>query len=142
MRSLTITRFGATTSFVLLVTLCIGCQQNPYGNPYGQPGYGSPWNTQTPPGVQLPPPQGQAGTLPSVPALPPPPNNAMVPPTTSSTFSNPGTMAQQQQRATVFDPFADNNAGPEIVGGRPRDYQKPYTETQKFRGFGETRWPY
>ena len=57
-------------------------------------------------------------------------------------WNNPGTMAQQQQRATVFDPYADNNAGPEIVGGRPREYQKPLADPIRPQGFRDTRWPF
>jgi len=40
----------------------------------------------------------------------------------------PGTMDQQRLNATVHDPYADNDAGPEIVGGRPREFQKPSAE--------------
>ena len=63
----------------------------------------------------------------------------------------PGTMQAQQQRATVYDPFADNDAGPEIVGGRPREFQKPLPEPVRARNFddpirarsaSQTRWPF
>jgi len=41
---------------------------------------------------------------------------------------NPGTIEQQQQRATIHDPYGDNDLGPEIVGGRPRDFERPAAE--------------
>ena len=40
----------------------------------------------------------------------------------------PGTMQQQRLGATYHDPYTDQDAGPEVVGGRPRDYQKPLAE--------------
>jgi hypothetical protein len=43
-------------------------------------------------------------------------------------WSSPGTIKQQQRRATLHDPYADNLAGPEIVGGRPREYDRPPAE--------------
>ncbi|MFO0913548.1 MAG: hypothetical protein U0795_11370 [Pirellulales bacterium] len=39
-----------------------------------------------------------------------------------------GTASSQQARAAYEDPYADNVAGPEIVGGRPRDFQKQLAE--------------
>ena len=42
-----------------------------------------------------------------------------------SLFGSPGTVRQQQLQATFHDPYADNDLGPEIVGGRPRDFAKP-----------------
>ncbi|MFI4875261.1 MAG: hypothetical protein ACIALR_07985 [Blastopirellula sp. JB062] len=47
---------------------------------------------------------------------------------------NPGTMQQQQQRAMAYDPYADNDAGPEVLGGRPRDYDRPPAEAVKNDG--------
>lgn len=43
-------------------------------------------------------------------------------------LSPPGTARAQQARAAYQDPYADNVAGPEIVGGRPRDFQKQLAE--------------
>lgn len=40
----------------------------------------------------------------------------------------PGTMRQQQLGATVHDPYFDNDLAPEVVGGRPREFQKPLAE--------------
>jgi hypothetical protein len=35
----------------------------------------------------------------------------------------PGTVNRQQDRAVAHDPYPDNQLGPEVVGGRPREYQ-------------------
>ena len=45
-----------------------------------------------------------------------------------SGFRPPGSMQSQQYNATIHDPYADNDAGPEIVGARPREFQKPLPE--------------
>ncbi len=147
-----------------------GCHRNTYPNPYGapygqsgsgQPGYATPWSTpgsNVAPSVTLPPPPGQAGSLPPPPgaagALPPisqltPPPGALpggtAAPVGRPNWGNPGTMSQQQQRAKVFDPYSDNNAGPEIVGGRPREFQKPTAEPARYNslnGFGASRSPF
>ncbi|MCA9168548.1 MAG: hypothetical protein KDB23_12825 [Planctomycetales bacterium] len=135
-----------------------GCTRSPYaapyGTPYGTPYPGAPWGTPAPGAAPtLPPPQATPGAaLPSVPALPPP-GGATVPGASAygvapnggvsmPDWSNPGTMAQQQQRANTFDPYADNNAAPEIVGGRPREFQKPLADPVRQRGFRDTRWPF
>ena len=34
----------------------------------------------------------------------------------------------QQLRAERFDPYPEVDTGPEVVGGRPRDYQVPMSE--------------
>ncbi len=39
-----------------------------------------------------------------------------------------GTTAQQKARATVHDPFPLNDIGPEVVGGRPREFYNPQPE--------------
>lgn len=49
----------------------------------------------------------------------------------------PGTIARQQQAATLHDPYPDRNLGPEIVGGRPRDFQQPRAEAVR----SEWLWP-
>jgi hypothetical protein len=48
-------------------------------------------------------------------------------------FMPPGTMHQQQLKATVHDPYTEPDIGPEVVGGRPRDYQKPLAEPVRNR---------
>jgi hypothetical protein len=52
----------------------------------------------------------------------------------------PGTMRQQQLNASVHDPYPEPNAGPEVVGGRPRDYQKPLSEPARNRFIWERWW--
>jgi hypothetical protein len=52
---------------------------------------------------------------------------------TSALFSPPGTMRQQQLNATLHDPYAETDVGPEVVGGRPREYQKPLAEPVRSR---------
>lgn len=57
-------------------------------------------------------------------------------------WGNPGTAAMQQRRAEQFDPYAETDVGPEIAGGRPREYQKPLPEplrAQWVRGGGDPR---
>ena len=50
-------------------------------------------------------------------------------------FAPPGTVQKQRSNATVFDPYTDNDIAPEVVGGRPKDYQKPLSETDRSRMF-------
>lgn len=50
----------------------------------------------------------------------------------------PGPLPNQQFRATVHDPYADNEVGPEVVGARPREFQKPLPEAVRARGFWES----
>ena len=113
------------------------------------PGNGLPGN-----GLASGSPYGaNPGTLPAVPALPPPTGNRYAVPgaggfdsppiaRTAPSLTNPGTIQQQQARASQFDPYADNRAAPEIVGGRPREFQKPLAEPVRPRGFRDTRWPF
>lgn len=51
---------------------------------------------------------------------------------------NPGPIFYQQQRSVLFDPYGDNDLGPEVVGGRPRDFQHPRSEAEKAKLFKET----
>lgn len=52
----------------------------------------------------------------------------------------PGSAPYQQARAEVFDPYPPNDVAPEIVGGRPLDYQVPANEVTRSREFlGQTR---
>lgn len=39
-----------------------------------------------------------------------------------------GTMRQQQLDAAVYDPYASPDVGPDVVGSRPRGFQKPFAE--------------
>ena len=43
-------------------------------------------------------------------------------------WTHPGTIQQQQGRATIHDPYPDNDLAPAVVGGRPRDFQQPASE--------------
>lgn len=54
----------------------------------------------------------------------------------------PRTMGQQQLEATQWDPYADIDGGPEIVGGRPREFQRPPSQPIRASGFRDTRWPF
>lgn len=40
----------------------------------------------------------------------------------------PGTLPQQRFNATMSDPYADSDVGPEVVGNRPREFEKPLPE--------------
>lgn len=40
----------------------------------------------------------------------------------------PGPAPVQQSRAVRFDPYPEKEVGPEVVGGRPREYQAPPSE--------------
>lgn len=46
---------------------------------------------------------------------------------------HPGPAAYQQSRAERFDPYPENEPGPEIVGARPREFQKPPAEPSRAR---------
>jgi hypothetical protein len=46
---------------------------------------------------------------------------------------HPGPAAYQQRNAERFDPYADNNVGPTVVGARPREYDKPVAEPARAR---------
>jgi hypothetical protein len=41
---------------------------------------------------------------------------------------DPGTERYKQARAQRFDPYPQNDMGPAVVGGRPRDFQNPPAE--------------
>ena len=51
-----------------------------------------------------------------------------------------GTLTYQRQNAALHDPYADNELGPEVVGGRPRDFQKPLGEPVRNRWLYDTWW--
>jgi hypothetical protein len=52
----------------------------------------------------------------------------------------PGTIQQQRIRATVHDPYPNPHMAPEVVGGRPRDYQEPLPEPVQNRVFVDSWW--
>ena len=53
---------------------------------------------------------------------------------------HPGDIQQQRFNAVAHDPYTDNDAGPEVVGGRPRDYQKPLAEPVRNRWLMDSWW--
>ncbi|NOY41154.1 MAG: membrane or secreted protein [Planctomycetes bacterium] len=46
---------------------------------------------------------------------------------------HPGPAGYQRNNATQFDPYPPDDMGPEIVGGRPPDFQKPPPEVIRAR---------
>ncbi len=48
-------------------------------------------------------------------------------------LESPGTAPLQRHNAEQFDPYPMRDAGPEIVGGRPLDYQIPVPEVERAR---------
>jgi len=48
-------------------------------------------------------------------------------------WRHPGPAPYQQQRAVEFDPYPQDDTGPNVVGGRPLQYQKPKAETVRTR---------
>jgi hypothetical protein len=48
-------------------------------------------------------------------------------------LASPGTAAFQRANAEQFDPYPQNDMGPPIVGGRPREYQVPIPEVNRAR---------
>jgi hypothetical protein len=52
----------------------------------------------------------------------------------------PGNTQSQQYGATLHDPYPSTYAGPEVVGGRPREFQKPLSEPQSSRLHQDRIW--
>ena len=46
---------------------------------------------------------------------------------------HPGPAGYQRAIAEQYDPYPLNDLGPEIVGGRPREFQKPQDEVSRAR---------
>ncbi len=42
-----------------------------------------------------------------------------------------GTLQRQAERAVFFDPYPMNDIGPEVVGGRPREFANPLPEANR-----------
>ena len=53
-------------------------------------------------------------------------------------FAPPGPVRYQQNNASYHDPYADEDAGPEVVGARPRDFQKPNAEPVRNRVYTDS----
>ena len=44
---------------------------------------------------------------------------------------SPGDLTQQRTRAVMFDQYSDVDIGPEVVGGRPREFQHPLPQADR-----------
>jgi len=53
---------------------------------------------------------------------------------------HPGDLQTQRFNAIAHDPYTDVDAGPEVVGGRPRDFQKPLPEPVRNRWLTDSWW--
>lgn len=42
-----------------------------------------------------------------------------------------GTVDRQKSRAAAYDPYPLNDIGPEVLGGRPRDFMTPLPEAKR-----------
>lgn len=54
-------------------------------------------------------------------------------------FGVPSSMAMKQREAQRFDPYPDQQAGPEVLGGRPLDYSHAPSEPSRAR-WTAPRW--
>jgi hypothetical protein len=48
-------------------------------------------------------------------------------------LAHPGPTAYQRAAAIQHDPYLLDDVGPEVVGARPREYQRPLNEVQRAR---------
>jgi hypothetical protein len=66
-------------------------------------------------------------------------------PNQQATFGLPklfaGPSEIQRERATQFDPYPDQDMGPEVVGGRPLDYNRQIPEVDRSRFVGGSAQP-
>lgn len=60
--------------------------------------------------------------------------------TQPTNFSQPGPIDVQQRRAIRLDPYPNQRIAPEIVGGRPREYQADRSEVDRARLLREAWW--
>jgi hypothetical protein len=51
-----------------------------------------------------------------------------------------GTVEAQRNNANLHDPYPDPDTGPAIVGGRPREFQKPLPEPVRNRWLTDSWW--
>jgi hypothetical protein len=106
--------------------------------------WGAPPGSLVPPSTNVPAPAPTGPT--AVPNLPPPPRGGAAgrpfPSIGRPSWGAPGTIDEQQNRAVVHDPYPDNDAGPAIEGGRPRDFQKPLAQPVRANPLGNLRWPF
>ena len=59
--------------------------------------------------------------------------------TAGPNFANPGSAEYQRLQAQRYDPYPERGPGPEIVGGRPRDFDRGLPETSRAR-WSQPRW--
>ena len=46
-------------------------------------------------------------------------------------FGPPGTINEQRNRAAIHDPFPETDVGPDVIGGRPREFDRPLPEAKR-----------
>ena len=51
----------------------------------------------------------------------------------ANSVAHPGPAAFQRDEAIKHDPYPLDDVGPEIVGARPREYQRPLNEVERAR---------
>jgi hypothetical protein len=51
-------------------------------------------------------------------------------------FGPRGPVQTQRLDASYYDPYPDDKLGPEVVGGRPRDYQKTLPQAEQNQPYG------
>ena len=52
-----------------------------------------------------------------------------------------GTGERQKARATIHDPYPLNDIGPEVIGGRPREFYTPQAEPVRQRNLEQQSFP-
>jgi hypothetical protein len=52
----------------------------------------------------------------------------------------PGDLQTQRYGAVLHDPYPSVDAGPEVVGGRPREFQRPLAEPRSTQLQQERLW--
>ena len=50
-------------------------------------------------------------------------------------LQGPGSADYQRAWAQRYDPYPENQVGPEILGGRPREFEESRSEPQRARNF-------
>ncbi|MFM8250570.1 MAG: hypothetical protein ACKOBW_03105 [Planctomycetota bacterium] len=55
-------------------------------------------------------------------------------------LAHPGNLQTQRFNAIAHDPYADPDLGPEVVGGRPREFQKNLAEPVRNRWLMDSWW--
>ncbi len=55
---------------------------------------------------------------------------------------SPGSLMDQRFRAVMYDPYADVDVAPEVVGGRPKDFQRPLSQADRSDLVSQQLTPY